>query len=116
MRTSTLSLFLVLCLLSAGHAADRSSPKFNSDREAKIAGISLEQRLSSVPQDIAEALSASGENTDLKEAGCKEYVGKALPINPSKANSVWLVTTPGCGWGAHTGPIWLIDRSPQRNG
>jgi len=112
--TKLWSIQLLLCVFSAVYASDGNLQGTKSTREAKVAGLSIEQKFPAVPQDVAEVLSSSGENKELNEAGCKKYVGTPLPIAPNKINSVWLVTTPGCGWGAHTGPIWLVERSPQK--
>ncbi len=105
-----LALIVIACFFVA-YVFISSSSKAVDKRGSVFATLSLEESFQEIPSEIYVTLSKSGAIKELLESGCKKYVGKQIPANANRENIIWMVSTPGCGWGAHAGPIWVIEQS-----
>jgi hypothetical protein len=91
------------------HAKHEKTTMNNKFKGKKIGVYSMEQSFANVPAPLLAAMATNTGLKDLINEGCKEFVGTKLPVNNSKVGDVWVVTTPGCGWGAHTAPMWFLQ-------
>lgn len=113
-RLTLLTALYVISHSTVTLQAFASEPNsLGSNRGGKILNLSMEEKFKEAPPELVTTLSKSGANKDFLDGGCKKYVGRNIPVSNTQGKIVWLVTTPGCGWGAHTAPIWVIEKSPE---
>lgn len=113
-RYSSLLALYTVCASTLSGPAFAGEPDIHlSERGKTTLSLSMEDDFVDVPSEFVAALTKSGANKDYLDSECKKYVGRTIPASTNKQSSVWLITTPGCGWGAHTAPIWVVEKLPE---